>query len=133
MNLFKFPFPAMNLIQSPADMRTVGYAQGVFSDGRPFHAECWAESGATHLTFFFSSVGINHFKKDEVLAYLTMENVIRPIEGMQHYCGLGILSDELNQEMFSATVTIGDEDHLFVDSDMPLTGWSKYSGKGETP
>lgn len=46
----------------PRCMKNIGFAQGVFSDGRPFHAESWATDGATHLTFFFSNIDIENYQ-----------------------------------------------------------------------
>jgi hypothetical protein len=76
MNIFKYPFPARKLSQSQDDEMNIGFAQGVFSDGRPFHAECWASEGTTNLTFFFSTIGLENYQKRDVISYLAGEGVI---------------------------------------------------------
>lgn len=126
MTVFKYPFPIRRLVESADSVKNIGFAQGVFSDGRPFHAECWAEDGATHLTFFFSVIGIEDYQKADIINYLANEGVIELIEGMPCYCGVGILKDGSNNRMFSATVTIGDEDGIFVKSAIPLHKWGKF-------
>ena len=37
--------------------------EGVFSDGRPYITECWAEEGCTMLTIFIPSVGFKIFEE----------------------------------------------------------------------
>jgi len=127
MEVFNYPFPCKRLPDSNEDTKNIGFAQGVFSDGRPFHAECWAADGATHLTFFFSTNGCENWEKDEIVNYPVSEEVIELVEGKPCYCGVGIFCDDSQHKMFSATITIGDEDELFVDSKMPLHAWKKFS------
>lgn len=126
MNFFNYPFPCRSLPESDEDTKNIGFAQGIFSDGRPFHAECWAADGATHLTFFFSAIGMEDLKKEDIIKYLVSEGVIRRIEGRPCHAGIGIFVDDSKHKMFSTTITIGVEDDLFVQSEMPLHPWKQF-------
>jgi len=37
--------------------------EGIFSDGRPYIEECWAEDGCTMVTIFIPSIGFEIFEK----------------------------------------------------------------------
>ena len=130
MNMFKYPFPARRLCTEQSEETNIEFAQELFTDGRPFHVECWAENGATHLTFFFSNLDIEHYQKADIIRLLNTENAIDLIDNMPCYCGIQTLLDDSNHSMFTATVTIGDENNLFVDSRLPLNAWHKFMEGG---
>ena len=44
--------------------------EGVFSDGRPYIEECWADYGCTMLTIFIPSIGFEIFEKWNTNIYL---------------------------------------------------------------
>lgn len=44
--------------------------EGVFSDGRPYIEECWAEDGCTMVTIFIPSIGFLIYEKWDTDIYL---------------------------------------------------------------
>lgn len=60
--MFEYPSPARKLPFSKNGDVNIGFAQGEFLHGRPFHAEYWAGEGTTHMTFFFSPEGIEDYR-----------------------------------------------------------------------
>ena len=126
MKVFDYPFPCRKLLEGDEDTKNVGFAQGVFSDGRPFHAECWAADGATHITLFFSAFRLENIQQNDIVEYLVSEGVIELVDGMPCYCGAGIIFDDSKHKMISATITIGDEDNVFVKSDIQFHAWKCF-------
>lgn len=130
MKIFDYPFPCKRMSTKGSDDTTnIGFAQGVFSDGRPFHAECWATEGITLLTFFFSAFGLENFKNKDFVEYLMSEGVIELIEGKFPSCGPGVFFDDSKHKMYSVSIAIGNEDGLLVDSEMPLHAWKRFKQK----
>ncbi len=54
----------------------IGWADGVFSDGRPYRAESWAADQITLLTFFFSTSQIETYTNAQFIKLLEDEGLI---------------------------------------------------------
>jgi GTP diphosphokinase / guanosine-3',5'-bis(diphosphate) 3'-diphosphatase len=93
----------------------IGWDEGIFSDGRPYRAEAWAEDGATFLTFFFSTEGLEYCDEAALRALLEGEGVLAFIRSDAVHIGAKRIIDDGGVEVWSATVVIGDEEGVFVE------------------
>lgn len=122
------PHPAKTPDDESIDL---GFCEGVLSDGRPYRAEVWAESQITMLTFFFSSIGLEH-ASDEVLTQLLVdEGLVEFLSDHRYVSGLK-MRDAAGCEMWSVNVVVGDEDELYVN-DLLSPGGARARPRTEAP
>ena len=87
--------------------------------GRPWRAELWAEDGITMLTFFFSTLGIEAFQADDLVALLTREGLAeleRPGQGV----GVMRLTDPSGNQFWSVNVVVGTGDDVSMGKFVPV-------------
>jgi hypothetical protein len=111
------------------DTLDIGWAEGTFSDGRPFRIECWAQDQVTYLQCFFSSVGLEKLDRSELQQFLERERVIRFVSDKRFASGR-LTSDASNNAMWEVNVVIGDEDELYAESDVPLKPYPSEGPEG---
>ena len=97
----------------------IGWDEGVLRDGRPFRAECWAEDGVTHLTFFFSTHGLETASNTDLAALLLDADLIR-FRGDRRYVAARPWTDAAGNDMWSVNVVVGDEDEMYVSDHLRL-------------
>ncbi|HET7230548.1 MAG TPA: hypothetical protein VFJ16_11135 [Longimicrobium sp.] len=103
----------------------IGWGEGVLGDGRPWRAELWAEDGITMLTFFFSTLGIEAYQADDLVALLTREGLLgleRPGQGV----GVMRLTDPSGNQFWSVNVVVGTGDEVQVGKSVPV---QRYPGR----
>jgi GTP diphosphokinase / guanosine-3',5'-bis(diphosphate) 3'-diphosphatase len=93
----------------------IGWDEGIFSDGRPYRAEAWAEDGATFLTFFLSAEGLESCDTAALRNYLETEGVLEFKRADAVHIGANKINDDDGVEIWSVTVVIGDEGGLLVE------------------
>jgi hypothetical protein len=93
-----------------------GWNEGVFSDGRPYHLECWSMDQCSFASFTLSNIGLEEVTLAEICGYLETEKAItlgekRGLGG----CHKAMRLDYAGQPTLDVTVTIGDEDDTFTE------------------
>jgi len=111
------------------DTLDIGWAEGVFSDGRPFRIECWAQDQVTYLQCFFSSVGLEELDRSELQQFLERERLIRFVSDKRFASGR-LTSDASENSMWEVNVVIGDEDELYAESDVSLKPYPSEGSEG---
>ena len=104
------------------DTIDVGWAEGVFSDGRPFRVECWAQDQVTSLTCFFSAIRLEDFSDEELQHLLEREGVVRFLTEKRFGCGR-IWYDPSGHKLWSVNIVIGDDESKYADSNLPLQSY----------
>ena len=112
----RFPTPdrsrlVPNFVKTPDnEMLDIGWAEGVMSDGRAWRMECWAESQATFVNFFFSSVGMEEFGKDQFRGLLSREGRVEFSDSDPYSGSPAPLTDDSGNPMWCVFVLVGDEE-----------------------
>lgn len=99
---------------SDAGVKEVGWAEGTFSDERPWRAEMWAEDQVCVLTFSFSTKGLEGASKDDLANLLEREGVIG-FTTPQRYASCTKFFDPSDNEMWSVNVVVGDDEDTFIE------------------
>lgn len=114
------------------DQLDLGFAEGIFTDGRPFRVESWAATYVTYLTFYFSSVDIEHFSQTDLKEYLNVEQVIKFDDQKflsSGFSGVNISSkktlDASKNEIWEVTIIVGDEDGSYIHNSITMQGYNK--------
>ena len=102
----------------------IGWDEGSLSDGRPFHAECWAESQITMLTFFFSRVGMENYSDLMFQKLLSEEGLVKFITDELNVSA-GPFVDAAGNDLWSVNVVIGTEDELLARDSLNLRAYEK--------
>jgi len=105
------------------------WAEGVFSDGRAFRIECWAQDQITYLQCFFSSVGLEELDQSDLQQFLERECLIVFVSDKRFASGR-LTSDASENSMWEVNVVIGDEDELYAESDVPLKPYPSQDPEG---
>jgi hypothetical protein len=117
----RFPLPNRtsfrpNLVRTAEDPHLdIGWDEGIFSDGRPYRAEVWADDGTTYLTFFFAVEGLESLDKASLISYLENEEVLKFLRADAVYVGAARIIDDESVEVWSVTIVVGDEEGVFVE------------------
>jgi hypothetical protein len=94
----------------------LGWSEGLFSDGRPYRVECWAEYQVTMLTFFCSTAGMENYSDLMFQELLSKEKLVQFASANPHVSAMSF-TDASGNEMWSVNVAIGIEDELHaIDS-----------------
>jgi hypothetical protein len=100
----------------------IGWDAGLMSDGRPWRAEAWADSGMTILTFFFSSLGLELATDADLAALLAREGLIRYRTAPGRANGV-VIDDAGGNPMWSVSVVIGTEDDALAEDSTRLRAY----------
>lgn len=101
----------------------IGWDEGFFSDARPYRAECWAEDGCTMLTFFFSTNGLETASQSQLVELLEKEGLIE-FTSEESYVGAMPITDGSENDMWSVSIVVGDDDNLYVKDRVKLRPYS---------
>jgi hypothetical protein len=101
------------------DTLDLGWAEGAFSDGRPFRLECWAQHQCTYLQCFFSVRGLEELGQDELKRLLEHERLVRFVSDKRLAEGR-LTTDASGSPMWEVNVCVGIDDELYAESDVPL-------------
>jgi hypothetical protein len=110
------------------DTLDIGWAEGVFSDRRPFRIECWAQDQVTYLQCFFSALGLEEIGRGELQRLLERARLIRFVSDKRLASGR-LTSDASENPIWEVNVVIGDEDELYARSDVPLQPYPRSDGR----
>jgi hypothetical protein len=114
------------------DQLDIGFAEGIFSDGRPFRAEFWAANQISFLTYYFSSADIESFSDGDLRAYLETEHSIdfqdekfvsSGFEGINIDASKAF--DASGNEIWEVTIIVGDEDGTYMRNGVVLKRYKK--------
>ena len=116
------------------------WGEGIFKDGRPFRVELWFQMGCTYLSYYISTIGIENASTAYLREMLISEGLInfndqKFREGFGHdglNLGAKKFVDDSNNEMWSLTVIVGDEDGTYVQDHFPLQKY-KFPSKEADP
>lgn len=109
--------------ESLDDFIDIGWDEGFLSDARPYRAECWAESGITMLTFFFSTNGLETSSESELRALLEQDGLIK-FTGEEAYLTAMPMTDASGNDMWSVNIVVGDEEKSFIEDSLKLRRYS---------
>ena len=102
----------------------LGWAEGVFADGRPWRMECWAEEQLTCLTVFCSSIGLEPASDSGFPELLEAEGLVRYLLPEQYYSAPAKrFTDASGNSMWSINVVVGDDESVFAET-LPLRPYS---------
>ena len=97
------------------DQIDISFAEGIFSDGRPFRVEFWAANQVSYLTYYFSSVNIENLSESDLKEYLKSEHVIEFKDEefrSSGFTGINVDArkrlDDSGNEIWEVTVIVGD-------------------------
>ena len=91
----------------------IGWAEGTFSDGRPYLLECWCEDQVTSITVFFSRIGLEGLDDAGAKALLERENIAHFLSEEDGVTALPC-RDASGNEMWSANIVVGDDEETFI-------------------
>ena len=97
----------------------VGWDEGFLPDARPFRAECWAESGISMVTFFFSTQGLETSTEAQLMEILKKDGLIKPLNDTIHVTAMP-MSDASGNDMWSVNIVVGDENQVFLQDKLKL-------------
>jgi hypothetical protein len=100
----------------------IGWAEGTFSDNRPYRAECWAQDQITMLTFFFSVLELPIVSNADAAALLEREHLV--FFQSARYVQVGRVTDAAGNDLWSVNVVIGDEDQIFARDSVSLNRYT---------
>ena len=109
------------------DAIDIGWAEGTFSDGRPFRVECWAADQITSLTVFTSTLDLEDASDDDLRDFLVEEGLLVFVADYRHVSGAKFL-DPSNNEMWSINVVIGTEDGILTECTAELAPYPRGVG-----
>ena len=98
----------------------IGWAEGVFGDGRPYRMEMWAQDQASYLSFIFSAEGLEQLTGLSAVDLLVREGVVR-FKSAQRDAAMDRIRDASGDEMWSVNVEVGDEEETFIDHAPAIT------------
>jgi hypothetical protein len=101
----------------------VGWDEGFLPDARPFRAECWAESGITMVTFFFSTQGLETSTEAQLMEVLKQHGLIKPLNDKIYVTAMP-MSDASGNDMWSVNIVVGDENQIFLEDELKLRPYS---------
>jgi hypothetical protein len=102
----------------------LGWNEGLFSDGRPYRAECWVEEGMTCLTFFFSTHGLETYSNAQFAELLEREGLVSILDRKARPFAMPV-SDASGNDMWSLTIVVGIEEDTYIEDNIPLRSyWS---------
>ena len=104
----------------------IGWNEGFLADGRPYRAECWAESQITMLTFFFSTAGMENYSDSMFKGLLSKENLVHFITDEPQVSAMPF-SDAGGNDMWSVNVVMGTEDELLAKDSISLRAYEKHA------
>ena len=102
------------------DALDLGWGEGKLSDGRSFRIECWAQHGATVLTWFFSVHGLEECQDADLLRLLMAEGLLESVEGQDPAVQSKRITDASNNDLWSFDVVIGDDEGVRMRDRHPL-------------
>lgn len=109
----------------------VGWCDGVFSDGRPFRAEMWAQDQVSMLTIFFSTREMENKSQDELRQFVEAEQVIAFADDSSCYCSSRKYNDAAGNEMWSVNIVVGADEENYLTASVPLFPYSR-TGEPDT-
>ena len=137
----EFPKPDRSKFKPSSDMTQedyqldIAWGEGTLSDGRPFRMECWAASQMTFLTYFMSTLGIENLTNEGLKELLEREQIVDFYDEKFRFGGFTGCNvdakkviDASENEMWSITIIIGDEDGTYANNVVPLL---RYNKKGD--
>ncbi len=122
-----------NFVKTPEnDALDIGWAEGTFSDGRPYRAESWCQDQVTVLTIFFSTLGLEAATNTELAQLLVREHLLT-FTGADRFVSGVRFRDPSGHELWSVNVVIGDDESIFVEDNVPLTPYVRRRDPPLTP
>ena len=101
----------------------VGWDEGFLSDARPYRAECWAESGITMVTFFFSTQGLETSTVAQLMEILKNGGLIKPLNDTIHATAM-LMRDATGNDLWSVNIVVGDENQVYLADQLMLRPYS---------
>ena len=92
----------------------LGWAEGIFRDGRPYRAEYWSEGGVSTMTVFFSTLGVESYLKEDFVRLLEQELGLAFKTREKTYLDARQFVDPSGNDLWSVNLVVGDEDDTFV-------------------
>jgi hypothetical protein len=103
----------------------IGWCDGVFSDGRNFRAEMWAQDQISILTIFFSRVGIDDVDAEAITRVMEAEGLITFRKTGARNCNPVKVNDDAENPIWSVNIMIGNEDESYLESAVPIFPYSR--------
>jgi hypothetical protein len=107
------------------DAIDLGWAEGVFTDDRPYRCESWATDGISLVTVFFSSLQLENATNESLSQLLVSEKLIHSSSSDINVEGI-IFEDESGNEMWSVNVVICDEEKTYVESNIQFKEYINF-------
>ena len=114
------------------DQIDLGWAEGVFSDGRPFRLEVWAATYVRYYTYYFSIVDIEYYSPSDLKKYLVSENVIEFDDEKylaSGFTGINVsarkVADDSGNDIWEVTIIVDDDDGPYVHNKILICGYRK--------
>ena len=105
------------------DAIDVGWDEGFLSDARPYRAECWAESGITMVTFFFSTQGLETSTVAQIMEILKNNGLIKPLNDHIYVTAMP-MNDATGNDLWSVNIVVGDENQVYLADQLMLRPYS---------
>ena len=133
MDISKYPKPDRsyfkpNLTVVNKDQQLdIGWAEGVFSDGRSYRAELWRWEHNSILTVFFSTIGLENASVQELSDLLEKELLLKFKGGEKGKKSVmpSKVRDSSENEMWEVSILVGFDEEILVTGGPRF----KYHGK----
>jgi hypothetical protein len=103
----------------------IAWQEGALRDGRPFRGEFWVHDHISSITFFFSTVGLEEYTRDDFIRMVQEEGLQSFKFEDRRYLHAEKIIDHSDNEMWSINVIVGDESDQFTDGGQVFGRYSK--------
>lgn len=112
---------APNLRKTPSnDQIDIGWNEGVFSDGRVYRVEAWAQDGITALSIFLPTAEIENFGNRQFIELFQREGLVSWLPGVTPSAYALPRIDDSGNSIWQVSVTIGIEDEAVAEDSFRL-------------
>ena len=108
------------------DAIDLGWAEGIFTDSRPYRCESWATGGISLITVFFSSLQLENSSNQSLSQLLVSERLLHSASGEINVEGL-LFEDASGNAMWSVNVVISDEEKTYAESNIQFKEYIKFT------
>ncbi|MEG2069100.1 MAG: hypothetical protein RSB52_01840 [Acidaminococcaceae bacterium] len=106
--------------------KDLGYAEGSFSDARPYRIECWVIEQVVMATIYFSDRNIKTWQKEQLTTYLEQEKLVEWLTVEKNLQGKQA-KDDLGIALWVVNIKLKDEKEQFAKLKVTLVPYQQLN------